>query len=311
VLAVSEAHIELGPERSPRAHDDPYPLIAGDRRVGTLYLSDREEADITVRKRFLPALSSLLAVAGERERLEREAVEAEALRQSDKIKTAVIQAVSHDLRTPLATIEAAIWGLGSGPNTISEADRAELVETMRVELERLKRLIENLLDLSRLQAGAARPNPELWTADELVGQALDEVGEQDRIAVSIPHDLLPVRVDAAQVQRVLVNLFENALKFSPPGEDVRVRVASTRQELLVRVIDSGPGVPEAERERIFEPFHRFEGGPDHRGAGLGLAIARGFAAANGGRVWVESREDQGATFVLALPVVDVPAPVAS
>ena len=309
VLGVSTARIELGPERSPRGHDDPYPLTVGDRRVGTLYLSDKEEADLGVRKRFLPALSSLLAVATDRERLEQRARDADALRQSDTIKTAVIQAVSHDLRTPLATIEAGLSGLEGAVDGLTDADRAELLSTMRIELRRLKRLIDNLLDLSRLQAGAARPTPDLWTADELVAQALEQVGDADRVEVSVPHDLPPVRVDASQILRVLANLLDNALKFSPPDEPVHVRIAATRQELLVRVIDSGPGVPGDEADRIFEPFHRFAGGPVRSGAGLGLAIARGFAAANGGRVWVESHEGQGATFVLALPVAEVPAAV--
>jgi two-component system sensor histidine kinase KdpD len=309
VLAVSSARIELGPERSPRGDDDPYPLMAGERRVGTLYLSDREEADLAVRKRFLPALASLLAVAAERERLGREASEAETLRQSDTIKTAIIHAVSHDLRTPLATIEAGLGGLQGDVDGLTDADRTELLDTMRVDVERLKRLIENLLDLSRLEAGAASPHPELWTADALVAQALEQTGAADRVEVSIPHDLPPVQVDASQVLRALVNLLENAVKFSPPDEPVNVRIASTRRELLIRVVDRGPGVPDEERERIFEPFRRVADGPTRSGAGLGLAIARGFAVANGGRVWVESHEGQGATFVLALPVAEVPAPV--
>ena len=118
-----------------------------------------------------------------------------------------------------------------------------------------------------------------------------------------------MRVDAVQIQRALVNVLENALRVSPPGEPVHVRVTATRKEVLIRVTDRGPGIPEAERERIFEPFHRVAGRPDEPGAGLGLAIARGFTEANGGRLWLESREGQGASFVLALPLVELPAPV--
>jgi two-component system sensor histidine kinase KdpD len=124
-----------------------------------------------------------------------------------------------------------------------------------------------------------------------------------------PPELPPVRVDAAQVQRALVNLLENALRVSPPQEPVHVRVTATRKEVLIRVTDRGPGVPPEERERIFEPFHRIPGHPDEPGAGLGLAIARGFADANEGRLWLESREGQGASFVLALPLVELPTPV--
>ena len=309
VLGVSRVSIELGPDRAPIGDQDPHPLLAGERHVGTLFMSDREEADLAVRRRFLPALASLLAVAGDQEILHQEALETEALRRSDTVKTAVIQAVSHDLRTPLATMETALGGLVGNAGALDETSRDELLDTLQVELARLTRLVDNLLDLSRLQAGAARPTPELWTADELVAQALDGVAGSGAVQLLIPEELPPVSVDAGQIQRALANVIENALRVSPPGEPVAVRVTATRKEVLFRVVDHGPGVPEAERERIFEPFHRGHGGAT--GAGLGLAIARGFAAANGGRLWVESHPGQGATFTLALPAeAAIAAPVA-
>ena len=264
---------------------------------------------LATQRRLLPALASLLGVAIERESLAREAFEAEALRRSDTVKTAVIQAVSHDLRTPLATIEQALDGLQSGELQLTDDDRSALLETIRIEHLRLKRLVENLLDLSRLQARAAEARPELWAAEELVAQALEELGGADRVLVSAPSELPPVRVDAVQIQRALANVLENALRLSPPSEPVTVRVTATRKDLLIRVTDRGPGVPDAERERVFEPFHRVSGRPDEPGAGLGLAIARGFTEANGGRMWLESREGQGASFVLALPLVELPATV--
>ncbi len=268
-----------------------------------------EEPALSIQRRLLPAIASLLAVARERDRLAREALETEALRRSDTIKTAVIQAVSHDLRTPIATIEQALDGLESGELALTDEDREELLDTIRMEHTRLKRLVENLLDLSRLQADAARTSPELWTAEELVAQALEELGDSRRVRVSVTPDLAPVRADAVQIQRVLVNLLENALTLSPPDEPVHVRVNATRKELLIRVTDRGPGVPEEERERIFLPFYRVPGRPDQIGAGLGLAIARGFTEANGGRLWLESRAGQGASFVLALPAVELPVEV--
>ena len=268
-----------------------------------------EEPALSIQRRLLPAIASLLAVARERDRLSREALETEALRRSDTIKTAVIQAVSHDLRTPIATIEQALDGLESGELVLTDEDREELLDTIRMEHTRLKRLVENLLDLSRLQADAARTSPELWTAEELVAQALEELGDSRRVRVSVTPDLAPVRADAVQIQRVLVNLLENALTLSPPDEPVHVRVHATSKELLIRVTDRGPGVPEEERERIFLPFYRVPGRPDQIGAGLGLAIARGFTEANGGRLWLESRAGQGASFVLALPAVELPVEV--
>ncbi|HEU6444103.1 MAG TPA: ATP-binding protein [Gaiellaceae bacterium] len=309
LLGVSEARIELGAKQVPTAREAPHALEAGGAAVGTLYTPIEEEPGLAVQRRLLPPLASLLAVAAERDRLAGEAFEAEALRRSDTIKTAVIQAVSHDLRTPLATIEAALDGLESGVLQLDEADREGLLETIRSEHGRLKRLVDNLLDLSRLEAGAATPNQELWTADELVSGALEEIDDAGRVQVSIPEASPPIRVDAIQVQRILANLIDNALKFSPADEPVTVRVNATRSELLIRVIDHGPGVPEQDAERIFQAFHRPSGAADSRGAGLGLAIARGFARANGGRVWVESRPGQGASFAVAFPIVEVPAEV--
>ncbi len=311
VLGVSEVKIVLGTVPRASSHEAPHELAVDGRPVGVLLIPEREEPALATKRRLLPALASLLAVAAERETMAREALEAEALRRSDTIKTAVIQAVSHDLRTPLATIEQALDGIQSGELALTSEDRVVLLETIRVEHSRLKRLVENLLDLSRLQADAAESKLELWTADELVAQALEELGGAERVVVTATHDLPPVRVDAAQIQRSLVNLLENALRLSPEEEPVHVRVTGTRKEVLIRVTDRGPGVPEEERELVFEPFHRVAGRTGEPGAGLGLAIARGFAAANGGRLWVESREGQGASFVLALPQVELPAPVAA
>jgi two-component system sensor histidine kinase KdpD len=311
VLGVTSVRIALGDRVRETSHDSPHPLSVEGRRIGVLFTPETEEPPLSTCHRVLPALASLLAVAHERESLAREALEAETLRRSDTVKTAVIQAVSHDLRTPLATIQQALDGLESGELALNEADRAELLETIRLEHTRLKRLVENLLDLSRLQAHAAETRPTLWPADELVSQAVEEVGGAERVVVVTSPDLPLVRVDAAQIQRALVNLLENALRLSPRTEPVHVRVTATRKEALIRVTDHGPGIPEDEHERIFEPFHRVAGQADEPGAGLGLAIARGFAEANGGRVWLESREGQGASFVVALPMVELPAPVAA
>jgi two-component system sensor histidine kinase KdpD len=169
----------------------------------------------------------------------------------------------------------------------------------------LNRLVADLLDLSRLEAGAAAPQREVWALDDLVRQAADSLGAGARIELAAGESPL-VDVDAAQIQRVLANLIENALKFSPPDATVHVRITATRSEAIVRVVDQGPGLPEAELERVFGAFHRGSGGSGS-GAGLGLAIARGFAEANGGRVWAESRPGQGASFALALPAVELPA----
>jgi two-component system sensor histidine kinase KdpD len=308
VLGASSVDIEIGSRSRASRRGSPHPLTVEGRTIGTLYTPEDEEPLLATQRRLLPALASLLGVAIEREELEREALAADTLRRSDTVKTAVIQAVSHDLRTPLATIEQALDGLESDELELSPDDRMALLETIRAEHARLKRLVENLLDLSRIQAQAAETRPQVWTIEELVAQALDELPDADRVTVTAPDDLPSVCVDAVQVQRAFVNVLENALRVSPPDEPVNVRVTATRQDVLIRVTDRGPGIPESERERIFEPFHRVEGRAEYPGAGLGLAIARGFTEANGGRMWLESREGQGASFVLAYPLVELPAP---
>jgi K+-sensing histidine kinase KdpD len=258
------------------------------------------------------ALRALEELTVERERLAQEALEAEAFRRSDALKTALLRAVSHDLRSPLMAILTSAGALNNDELSLAAADRRELTETILGEAGRLDRLVSDLLDLSRLQAGAAVPDPGDWPVDDFVLHSLDDVEAASRVEVTLPEDDPPlVHADRAQCERIFANLVENALRYSPPTESVRVQVRETGSDALIRVIDHGPGIAPGDAERIFEPFHRGSVPGASRGAGLGLAIARGFAEANGGRVWVESHVGQGATFVLALPLaasrVEVPA----
>jgi K+-sensing histidine kinase KdpD len=226
------------------------------------------------------------------------ALEAETLRRSDAVKTAVLRAVSHDLRSPLTAIAAASEVLEGGAERLTKAERAELVGSVRLETRRLVRLVGNLLDLSRLEAGAAAPTRELWTIDGLVARSLEAIGpDADRIEVSLPADSPLLHIDAGQIERVLVNLLENALKVS--ADPVELTTEVDNGMVVLRVLDHGPGLEPGAAERIFEPFERGVGAGD--GAGLGLAIAKGFAQANGGRVWAEPRNGRGAAFALALP----------
>ena len=301
VLGVSAAEIELGVGRPPKDHA-PYPLEAAGRAIGAIYTP--ADPNVDAQHRFLPALAALLAIAVDRDRLEREALEAETLRRSDLVKTALLRSVSHDLRSPLTGIRTAIGALRNPTLQLSDGDRGELLDTIEVDSDRLSRLIGDLLDLSRLEAGSAAPELELWSLDDIVREAVGALGAHDRAEIVGESPL--VEVDPAQIQRVLANLIENAIAFSSPDTRVLVRITATRKEAIVRVVDQGPGLPESELERVFEPFYR-RSTESTGGAGLGLAIARGFAAANGGRVWAESRPEQGATFALALPVVEAPA----
>lgn len=263
-----------------------------------------QPADERARARFDAALAALLDLAAERERFEDQAREAEALRRSDAVKTTIIQSVSHDFRTPLATMTAALGGLSSGEVELSSAERAELFEALGHELARLTRLVENLLDLSRLQAGAAVPHRELWDVGELVLLALDEAGH-DGVTMRVADDLPPVRVDAVHVQRILVNLIDNARKFSPGGSPVTVSARRQDGGIVVEVADRGVGIRAEEAGALVEPFERGE--EVVRGAGLGLAIAHGFAAANGGSLTLVPRDGGGTLARVVLPAESLAA----
>ncbi len=303
VLGVPSARITLG-EARPDAHDVAVPLVAGERRVGMLFLHQDAQGDEAVRRRFLPALASLIAMALDRAQLEQEALAAERLRVSDSMKTTILRAVSHDLRSPLTAMRVAAESLASPAIELDEADRRHQLDTVRTEARRLDRLVANLLDLSRLESGAAAPRRELVAVDDLVAQALGELPapEQARVVVTLAADVPLVEVDAVQVERALVNLLENALRYSPPGADVRISASTESGEVVLGVRDEGPGIGSDDLTRVFEPFERLAPGEARQGAGLGLAIARGFAEVNGGRIWAESRSGEGATFMLAFPL---------
>jgi two-component system sensor histidine kinase KdpD len=250
----------------------------------------RQEAD--------QALEELAALERERERMRAEAIEAEALRRSDELKTALLRAVSHDLRTPLTSIIAAGTALDSPSATPEE--RHELSEAVVEEGHRLSRLVENLLDVSRLESGAAEPHREPVALAEVLEAARGSIGaDGERVRLALDDDLPPLSADPAQLERAFANLLENGVVHGG-GEPVLVRSRLVGPRLVVRVVDRGPGIPVGERERIFEPFYRAPHGNGRRGgSGLGLAIARGFVEANGGEIEVESLPGQGTSFVVS------------
>jgi two-component system sensor histidine kinase KdpD len=300
VLGTEAARIEIGSAPRPRDDEIGWDLVTGERRVGGLFLGRGGNLDDAIAGRVLPGLASVIAVAVDRERLAQRALEAETFRRSDEVKTAILRTVSHDLRSPLTAIRASVEALANATLELSATDRASLIETIALETKRLGRLVENLLDLSRLEVGAATPLQELHTLDDLVGRALGELGEgAGRVSVSFPEEMPVVRVDAVQIERVLVNVLENALKFS--AGQVQLVAARAEDEVVIRVLDDGPGLTQEELGRIFEPFEHGRRGETSQGAGLGLAIARGFTQANGGVLWAEPNAGGGAVFVLSLP----------
>lgn len=333
-LELTSAAIEMdaveGDERSIA-----FPLRDGTRRLGTLLVgADTTEAGMRrLQERVVPALEALLSAALEREGLLGDVVETAALRRADTVKTALLRAVSHDLRSPLTAISAA--GEAVGSPSLTDEERAEMAAVIQEESRRLSRLVDNLLDLSRLEAGAAEPRRDWTSVEELLRAALTEVaGAPEDFTLAIDPDLPLVSVDPVQMERAFVNVLENARRHSG-GHPVSVRARAVRSlgrapaqrtarqeseraagpedggrasgdRVIVRVVDRGPGIPPAQLDRVFEPFYRAgsaTGG--HRGSGLGLAIARGFTEASAGSVHVESLPGQGASFVFELPLGEV------
>jgi len=280
------------------------PLRVRDRTVGVLELGHDHPISFTPAQRsFLAALTYYAALGVERTRLTAEADRAEVLREADRLKDALIASVSHDLRTPLTTIKALAHDLSVVD------DRAITIEE---EADRLNRLVADLLELSRIQAGALPLSIELNAVDDLVGALVQRVsgavnGREIRVSLDEGGTLLVGRFDFVHALRILVNLVENAHKYSPAGSAIDVTVHRVGGELRFAVADLGPGVPEAERDRIFQAFYRQTGtAPDVGGTGLGLAIARRLAEAQGGTLTYATRPGGGSIFTLTLPAADLP-----
>ncbi len=275
------------------------PLRVRERTVGVLRLAGDEPISIDLAQaRFLVALSYYAALGIERLRLEREAEHAHALREADELKNALLASVSHDLRTPLTTIKALAHDLRTEGD-----DRAATIED---EADRLNRFVADLLDLSRLNAGSFTVSPEDNAVEDLFGAALQRVSGTLRehglhVEVDAGEPLLVGRFDFVHSLRIVVNLLENAAKFSPDGSTIDLGAERRGDEIRIAVADRGPGVAPGEEERIFEPFYRPGGRFDSGGAGLGLSIARRMAEAQGGTVRYAPRDGGGSVFELRLP----------
>ena len=289
---------------SPDASDLLLPLAIRERVVGVLIVTRNKGLGLKpAQVRFLSALTYYTALGAERMRLGARAEHADALREASRLKDAVVASVSHDLRTPLTTIKALAADIASGGD-----ERAMIIEE---EADRLNALVADLLDISRLNSGTASLKPEPNEAEDLVGALLQRVagatnGREVRVSIEEGDPLLIGRFDFPQTLRALVNLVENALKYSPNDSSVDIGVRREGEWLAFSVADRGEGVPVAERERIFEPFYRKPGlPPDVGGSGLGLSIARAVTEAQASSLTYEAREGGGSIFTMRVPAIDV------
>ncbi|MFB9710725.1 sensor histidine kinase KdpD [Streptosporangium nondiastaticum] len=271
--------------------DDDLSLVASGR---LLQAADR---------RVLEAFAAETAVALRQERLREEAERARPLAEADRMRTALLAAVSHDLRSPLASARAAVESLRNTEIDWSPEDREELLATADESLIRLDRLVANLLDMSRLQAGVLGLTLRPVGLEEIVPRAVDDLGPlRDGVEGDIPVELPEIVADPALLERVLVNLMANAVRYSPPGEKTLITAGLHGDHVEIRVVDRGPGIPPEAYERVFMPFQRLGDRDNHTGVGLGLALSRGLTEAMGGTLTPEETPGGGLTMILRMPV---------
>ncbi|MBX6772494.1 MAG: DUF4118 domain-containing protein [Chloroflexi bacterium] len=286
-------------------------LRDGSRALGILWLARHPEAGplSAEQRRFLETAGQQLGIALERARLQTEATEAAALRRADEMKTALLSAVSHDLRTPLALIKAAAGSLRQTDVPWTDEERDGFAASIEQEVDRLDRIVANLLDLSQIATGTLRMERQHYPLAALVEEVLARLQPllvSHPVAVEIPEDLPPVPVDYVAIDRVLSNLLENVARHTPPGTTACITARHEGDRVIMTVADNGPGIPPADLPRVFDAFYRgrSRGNSSPRGTGLGLAVARGLVEAHGGTMTVASLPGGGTTFTLTLPLDD-------
>jgi two-component system sensor histidine kinase KdpD len=295
----------LGTTTLPGASALHVPLIGSTGPVGVLGLrpTDRHAMDEPERLHQLETFASQTALALERANLASDAQEAEVRIETERLRNSLLSSVSHDLRTPLATITGAVSTILDDSARFDERTRRELLESVHEEAERLNRLVENLLEMTRLESGALQLRRELHPPEEIIGAALSRLAKRlgaRRITTRVPPDLPLVAMDDVLIEQVLVNLLDNAIKYTPAGGRVDISVARENGRAALRVRDTGIGIPAAERPRIWERLFRGDQSRTERGLGLGLSLVKAIVEAHGGTVSVESTPGHGSTFSVNL-----------
>lgn len=255
-------------------------------------------------RRELDTFSRQIALALERVRLAGDAEAARVSAETERLRNALLTSVSHDLRTPLAAITGAATTLLEGGPRVDEPTLKDLLESIRDEAARLNRLVQNLLQMTRLQSGELLLRREWHPLEEVIGAALERFGEQP-VTLTVPRDLPLVPIDDVLIEQVIVNLLDNAAKYTGSDSPIRILASATDQAVTVEVADRGPGLPAGDETRVFEKFYRGAGN-GIQGTGLGLAICRGIIHAHGGRIWAQNLPEGGVAFLFTLPLTGSP-----
>jgi len=296
-----------GTDTLPAARLRYLPLSTARGKVGVLGVWPTEAGRYLTpeQRRLLDAFASLAAVAIERVHLAEAAGQVQLLEATEKLQSALLNSISHDLRTPLVSITGALSTLQEDDVRLDTEARRILVDTAAEEAGRLNRLVGNLLDMTRLEAGAIKVKREPRDLQDVIGAALRQVGERlagRPVEIDIPPDLPLVPLDFVLVVHVLVNLIDNALKYSPPGSPIQIRTRPSDAEVAIEVADQGVGIPAEDLDRVFQKFYRVQRPDSVTGTGLGLSISKGLVEAHGGRIWARNRPDGGAVITVALPL---------
>ncbi len=281
------------------------PLVSQTGRPGLLVVAGGNFEEETVR--MVTTFATQCALAVERAKFEEEATRSRMLEEVDRLRSALVGAVSHDLRTPLASIKASVSDLIDPAVPLNAEDQATLLRTIEEETDRLARFVSNLLDMSRIEAGALELHRTATPLDEMVAAVIGRMGRllaDHRLTVQVPEDLPLVDVDYILAEQVIANILENAARHTPPGTSIRVTASETLDRWVeVRIADDGPGISEGERDRVFTLFYQPRAERRSRGGtGLGLAICKGVVEVHGGAIWVEPTPGSGATFVVRFPI---------
>lgn len=262
--------------------------------------------------RLLDAFASLAALAIERAQLAEAAHDAQLLKATEKLQNALLNSISHDLRTPLVSITGALTSLQADGTNLDAATRVSLIENAHGEAARLNRLVDNLLDMTRLESGALTVNREPVDIEDLIGAALEALADrldEYQVHVEVPRDLPLVPLDFGLMAQVLINLIDNAVKYSPPGSPIEIRAQADHTNLEIKVADRGVGIPTDDLARVFDKFYRVQRPQSVSGTGMGLAICKGFVEAHGGKIWAENRAEGGTLIRLTLPRLTLPLSV--
>jgi two-component system sensor histidine kinase KdpD len=304
----------LGTDTLPGAPAHYLPLAGSEATIGVLAILPANPLRVFVpeQQKLLETFASQIALALERAQLGASAKVSELAAESERLRNALLAAISHDLRTPLASIVGASSSLAERGERMSDRDRTELARAIHAEAQRMTGLIDNVLDMARLQSGAASLNRQWHPLEELVGatiKRLERTLAGHRVQTHIPPDLPLVNVDGVLIGQLLANLLENAAKYTPRGTTISISAETGQDEIVVSVADEGPGLPPGEEERIFDKFHRAAPEGPQSGVGLGLSICKAIVQAHGGTIAAENLPAGGAVFRFTLPLVGEPPQV--